>query len=235
MKISAIGNMVVRVKPHVIVIGETKNTSEVHHRLTLPDYDFFESPARPTLAHTGKWGVIMGIRRGLLHANRVTVPETLSGRAVVLDLVIPTVTGQGFSHRLIGVYAPWNPGGITQDHQNSFWPNVLELCRNAPFSCSLIGDLNVCLMTDETTSRVFPYTHSRPLYLNFLNSSMAIDVWRSQPDTVASQHFYTCKTRTRYPDSDVTHMIIDQAACSRTGTTSASLSILSNFIPATDH
>lgn len=235
MKISAISNMVARVKPHVVVIGETKNTNEVHHRLNLPDYDFFESPARPTPAHTGKWGVIMGIRRGLLHANRVTVPETLHGRAVVLDLVIPTVTGRGFIHRLVGVYAPWNPGGTSQDQQNSFWPSVLELCRNARFSWSLIGDLNVCLTTDETTSLAFPYNHSRSLYLNFLHSSMAIDVWRSQPDTVASQHFYTCKTRTRYPNSDVTHMIIDRAACSRTGTTSASLSILSDFIPATDH
>jgi hypothetical protein len=134
------------------------------------------------------------------------------------------------------INAPWDPGGTrTQENHCSFWPTVLDLCRTAPFSWSLIGDLNVCLTTDETTSLTFPYTHSRSLYLDFLQSSVAIDVWRSQPDTVASQHFYTCKTRSLHSDSDTTHMIIDRAACSLLGTTSASLSILPDFIPATDH
>jgi hypothetical protein len=105
MKVAAIGEMVMRVKPQVIVIGETKNVHEVHHRLALCNYDFFESPACPTPSSTGKYGVVVGVRHGLLHANRVEVPETLSGRAVAVDLVIPTTTGQGFIHRLVGVYA----------------------------------------------------------------------------------------------------------------------------------
>ena len=112
MEIAAIQNMIQTSSPHLFVIGETKNSDPVSSHLDLNDYDLSESPGRPLNARgKGKWGVIVGIRRGLFNVQPVVLSNKLNGRVVALDLTIPTDRNRGFRHRLIGIYAPWNPGG----------------------------------------------------------------------------------------------------------------------------
>jgi len=48
MKINAIQDMVHGFQPHILVVGETKSTSEVSSRLLLPGYDSFENPGQQT-------------------------------------------------------------------------------------------------------------------------------------------------------------------------------------------
>jgi len=62
MKINAIQDMVRTSQPHVLVVGETKNTNKVGSRLFLPGYNTYENPGRPNGHNSGKWGVIVAIR-----------------------------------------------------------------------------------------------------------------------------------------------------------------------------
>ncbi|KAJ3512820.1 hypothetical protein NLJ89_g3299 [Agrocybe chaxingu] len=241
MKTASIENMVLRHKPHAVVIGETKNAREVNSRLFLPDYDFYETPGRPTgNRNKGKWGVILAIQHGLFNVQRLSIHDSLQGRVVALNLTIPTSSGHGFIHRLIGVYAPWNPGISQGDNdQNTFWPTLTELCLAAPYSWLLIGDLNVSMTADETTSVSFSSSPARLLYSDLLHAAGGIDIWHSQPNTTATQFHHTYKSYGQHIGTTgsptTTYAIIDRAACSRNGVTSATISLLPDFIPVTDH
>jgi hypothetical protein len=145
MKISAINSLAQLIRPHAIVIQETQSTEHVASRLDMPGYDFHESPGRPSLARgRGKWGVIIAVKHHLFNVQPLLLPHSLQGRAVALDITIPLVTGQGFVHRFIGIYAPWDPG-TTFDDNIQFWPVLTDLCCSAPFSWSIIGDCNATL------------------------------------------------------------------------------------------
>ena len=234
MKIAAIRNMVQTSKPHTFVLGETKNSDHISSRLELNDYDLFESPGRPLNPRgKGKWGVIVGVRRGLFNVQPITVSDKLRGRAVALDLTIPTDHNRGFRHRLIGVYAPWNPGG-TLDDENSFWPEITCLCNLSSYSWSLHGDFNATLLASESSSTSLDISASRLAYSHFLTSTDAVDLWRTQPSCdVTRQH--THSTHRTSLNQVPTQSIIDRSAVSRVGTLAGSISILPNFIPSTDH
>lgn len=112
MKQSAIVGGIISSKPHAWVINETKSTRPVASRVSIPGYDIFESVGLPAAgSNRGKWGVIVGVRRDV-QALRLDVHETLKGRAIALDLIIPTTSGYGLSHRFIGLYAPWIQGPL---------------------------------------------------------------------------------------------------------------------------
>jgi len=68
MKIAALASMTRSAKPHVLIIGETKSVHHVPSHLTISDYDFYENPGQPVAGthNCGKWGVIVGVRQGLL-------------------------------------------------------------------------------------------------------------------------------------------------------------------------
>ena len=234
MKIAAIQNMVQTSKPHSFVIGETKNSESVSSRLGLDNYDLFENPGRPLNARgKGKWGVIVGIQRGLFNIQSITVSDKLRGRAVALDLTIPTNHNRGFRHRLIGVYAPWNPGGTLED-ESSFWPEITTLCNQSSFSWSLHGDFNATLLGSESSSTSLNISPSRLAYSLFLSSTDAIDLWRSQPAADVT-HQYTHRSQRNSLTQIPTYSLIDRSAVSRVGTLAGSITILPNFIPSTDH
>jgi hypothetical protein len=107
MKIQAIQDMASSLLPHALVVGETKSTQPVGSRLSLPDYDVYENPGLPSGQCSGKWGIIVAICRGFFSVHQMLMPDSLRGRAVALDLTIPTVCNKAFQHRLIGIYAPW--------------------------------------------------------------------------------------------------------------------------------
>ena len=234
MKIAAIRNMVQTSKPHSFVIGETKNSEPISSCLGLDDYQLFENPGRPLNTRgKGKWGVIVGIQRGLFNIQSITVSNKLRGRAVALDLTIPTDHNRGFHHRLIGIYAPWNPGGTLED-ENAFWPEITCLCDQSSFSWSLHGDFNATLLSSESSSTSLDISPSRLAYSFFLTSTDAIDLWRSQPVADVT-HQYTHRSQWNSQTQLPSYSIIDRSAVSRVGTIAGSISILPNFIPSTDH
>ncbi|KIM42929.1 hypothetical protein M413DRAFT_26890 [Hebeloma cylindrosporum] len=118
MKIGAVENMVDSLQPDALVIGETKTSHRAARRLSLKGYELHENSGRSTGRKSAKWGVIVAIRRGLFNIQLVPMHDALRGRAVALDLLIPTTNHKAFSHRLIGVYAPWNPGGTEDDEHH---------------------------------------------------------------------------------------------------------------------
>lgn len=148
MKIAAIQGMVQFSQPHVIVIGETKNSEPVSSQLSLNEYDLHENPQ---LSEQRKMGGHCWYPCGLFNVQPLPIPDTLCGRVVVLDLTIPTESNLGFTHRLIGIYAPWDPGGHC-DHEYLFWPEITQLCNTAKFSWSLHGDFNATLHASESSS-----------------------------------------------------------------------------------
>jgi hypothetical protein len=54
--------------------------------------------------------------------------------------MLPTSDGGCHLHRLIGAYAPWNPGDEGIGH--SFWTDLTHLCNSSPIAWTLAGDLN---------------------------------------------------------------------------------------------
>jgi len=166
----------------------------------------------------------------------LTVPNSLKGQAVVLDLVIPTTNQQGYKHRFVGLYAPWNPTLIGEG-EGSFWPEITNICLSAPFSSSIIGDFNATLLSTETTSPNLSPSSStaRQAYSTFLSHTNALDLWLIQPQT-NPVHCYTYKTNQSLSPSSTPHSsIIDRMAVSRHGIISGSTGVLTDFIPCTDH
>jgi hypothetical protein len=234
MKLTAIRTMIHTTGPHAFVIGETKSSEPVSSRLELHDYDLHENPGRPLGTRgKGKWGVILGIRRGMFNIQPVPLPHQLRGRVVALDLTIPTDLKRGFRHRLVGIYAPWNPGGTAED-ENVFWPEVAHLCNSSSFSWSIHGDFNATLLATESTSAALDISPSRLAYSHFLASSDGIDLWQTQPDNDVTSQYTYCTRRTS-ATLDHTYSIIDRSAVSRAGILAGSISVLAHFVPSTDH
>ncbi|PPQ73488.1 hypothetical protein CVT24_007817 [Panaeolus cyanescens] len=231
-KVASIQNMVNHHKPHLIVIGETKNVQPVSSRLKCSDYIFHESAGKQIRGQKfGKWGIIVGVRKDTFSAQRLPTPPDLDSRVIALDLFIPTTSSRGFRHRFIGAYAPWD---VTENEEGNhlFWPKISDIVSNSRHSWSLIGDFNATLTPSETTSRTSSSTAlaARNAYSAFLQHSMAADTWQSQdPD---AHHHFTYKS---YTGSNPTCSIIDRVATSRIGILSSSVGILSEFIPCTDH
>ncbi|KAF5379464.1 hypothetical protein D9615_006597 [Tricholomella constricta] len=236
MKIAAISDMMHSVRPNALVIGETKSPHRVSSRLNLRDYSVHESPGKPAgHRNRGKWGVIVAVHRSISCGSPLPLPPSLDGRALALDLIIPTTNNQGFTHRLIGVYAPWDPG--VAPHQ--FWPELIDLCNSTPHSWSLHGDFNATIAFSESSATTARMSNSRVAYSTFLRATSGIDLWAQIPDRHVNDT-YTYKGHNTDPDNPKFHSpqvrsIIDRAAASNLGTISGSISTLSHFIPSTDH
>jgi hypothetical protein len=234
MKISAIQNVASSLRPHALVIGETKSVQNVGPRLFLPDYEIYENPGQPSGPRSGKWGVIVAIRRGLFTVHQLLTPDSLRGRAIALDLTIPTVNNKAFQHRLLGIYGPWDPGGFP-NNEYSFWSQIATLCNAASFSWSLYGDFNATLSGLETTSTSPSVINARAQYSQFLHLTNAVDLWQSQPQSIASPHLFSCKTQHSTDHHLHTYSLIDRVAASRTGILAGEIAVHPSFIPCTDH
>ena len=62
-------------------------------------------------------------------------------------LTLYPLTGNGFTHRIIGAYAPWNPGVDDGD----FWLQVAKICCESQHLWTLAGYLNVVMMQVDYT------------------------------------------------------------------------------------
>ncbi|GBE82235.1 hypothetical protein SCP_0406180 [Sparassis crispa] len=225
-KMAAITNAISVRQPHAWVINETKSSQPQASRLHTPSYRTFEEPGIPAKDQRhGKWGVIVGVKRSI-HVQRVPTPNELRGRAVILDIVIPTSTGCGFPYRLIGLYAPWDPG---EDEQQLtlFWSTITNVCREARFSWCILGDCNASLSVTETSSATPSLSPSRLHYTAFLHNTHALDFWLLRGDAdVRSMYTF----RNHFGQS-----IIDRVAHSQQGLLAGTIAIDDIFIPATDH
>jgi hypothetical protein len=144
---------------------------------------------------------------------------------VSLDLIVSTDHNRGFHHRLIGVYAPWNPVGTFED-ENIFWPVVSNLCNSSTYSWSLHGDFNASLLATKSSSVSLDLTPSWIAYTNFLISTDGINLWQTQPECDVTRR-YTHPTRQTSAGQNPISSIIDRSAVSRVGTLAESVSTLS--------
>ena len=137
--------------------------------------------------------MIVALQCGFFTVQQVFTADTLCGGAVTLDLTIPTANHKAFIHHLIGIYAPWDPGG-TKDNEHLFWSEIANLCHSAKFSWSVCGDLNAMLSIMESTTGHPTISPACIQYSQFLHFTDGIDLWQSQPDLAASSSFYSCRT-----------------------------------------
>ncbi|KAK0229129.1 hypothetical protein EDD85DRAFT_776432, partial [Armillaria nabsnona] len=186
MKHSALSNIVSTHRPHAWLIAETKSQSSVRSRINIRDYKVFESPGVKADKTTSKWGVALGVTASL-HSQIVPLPPQMAGRAVCVDIVIPSDSGRGFPHRLMGVYAPYDPGGTSNPHDSlhDFWDCVYDICATAQHSWQVIGDFNATLTSSEVMGDATGDNQARTLYRHFLQRSHGIDTWEVQNDNNA--------------------------------------------------
>ncbi|KAJ3831359.1 hypothetical protein F5878DRAFT_676035 [Lentinula raphanica] len=179
MKINTISNAINFIKPHAWVINKTKSSSPVLSRLHTNNYKTFESVGLQHHSRRGpaKWGVGVGIHSNF-QCQQIPVHDDLQGRVVTVDIVIPTMSGRGFIHRLIGLYAPFDPGERNAE-AITFWNHITDICLSAPYSWSFIGDCNLTL-TEAESSGADREGVCRELYNQCLNRAHGSDIWTSQ-------------------------------------------------------
>ncbi|KAJ7877664.1 hypothetical protein B0H13DRAFT_1722462, partial [Mycena leptocephala] len=81
--------------------------------------------------------------------HAVTNPS-LRGRLLAIDIILPTDSGLGFVHRIMGIYAPWDPGINNIDpFAREFWADVTAFCQNTTTSWTMAGDVNATVVAME--------------------------------------------------------------------------------------
>jgi hypothetical protein len=125
-KIHHVNNVIHSRRPHIFVISETKTSAKMGSKLSSIGYNVYEETGiRCMNHHISKWGIIVGIRSDIQIYQPVGITHaSLNGRVVAIDIVLGTTTGKGFIHRIIGAYAPWNPGVDDGD----CWTQVAKIC-----------------------------------------------------------------------------------------------------------
>ncbi|TFK35966.1 hypothetical protein BDQ12DRAFT_262093 [Crucibulum laeve] len=227
-KLAHINSVLTIRRPHIFVISETKTNVRIADKLPIHEYNIYEEVGKPAENHhIFKWGIAVGVRKDIQVARRITISsQTLAGRVIALDLVIGTNSGKGFLHRVIGAYAPWNPGG----DGNSYWNDIAKLCQEETISWSLAGDLNA---TVSHTERASGGNDARLHFSHFLQSTRGRDLWSEKPERTREMD-WTCRARR----SENAGNIIDRVVISPTGFIDAEIAVADrshDYVPMTDH
>ncbi|KAK7015985.1 hypothetical protein R3P38DRAFT_2786379 [Favolaschia claudopus] len=232
-KIHHLNQAILARRPHAFVISETKTNQKTGPKLLNQDYEIFEEPGVPMAGNRGyKWGVVVGIRKDVAFSQRIALPQaSLRGRGIALDVVLPTNGGQGFLHRLIGTYAPWNPGGNGSNPEAAnYWTELTSFVNSCTHTWTVAGDLNATITALERAS---DNSDARAQFLRFLNDCDAHDLWRDRIDRTRIQD-WTSKPR----GSSGGGSIIDRVVSSKTRLVDSEIFTAdrySDFIPSTDH
>ena len=148
----------------------------------------------------------------------------LVGQLVAVDVVLGMSSGKGFVHRIIGTYAPWNPG-IDYD---KFWTQVAKVCHGSQHWWSLAGDLNATLSSVE---RLSGGTDARRLFTRFLQEDNGLDLWENKVDRNWERN-WTCRAH----GSSTGGNIIDCVVMSYADLLDGEIYVAEkDFIPRTDH
>lgn len=97
MKINSACSRIAARNPNIFVFSETKSAeSQIGKtQLRLPGYRILEDRGVPT-KRTPKWGIIVGIANHIsLRSSQLKLGNSLRGRVVAADLIIPTDYGGG--------------------------------------------------------------------------------------------------------------------------------------------
>ncbi|KAK0497442.1 hypothetical protein EDD18DRAFT_1352291 [Armillaria luteobubalina] len=156
MKTSSVNNALLSHQPHACVLAEMKSLVSVSNKFCTRAYKFIDSPGIPTDRSHTKWGISLAVHRSLATLP-LDIPPHLCGRVVGIDIVFPTTSGSGYRHRLIGVYAPYDPGIDTQVLAN-FWDAIQLLCSTNGFNNAWVA------------------------YQTFVLDTHVVDVWVHQGD-----------------------------------------------------
>jgi hypothetical protein len=233
VKLSHINTVINARSPQAFVIGETKTKSKLTKSLPFSDYEIYEEEGIPAENHhIFKWGVVVGIRKNSVQiVQRLQImQQSLKGRVIAVDVILPTPNGRGIPHRIIGCYAPWNPGET--DDNKDFWSDLANLCRSTATSWTLAGDLNATVAPFERHSGG---TEARRQFLQFLQSSNSRDLWTDNPDRTRLTD-WTC--RSRQDGRPAEGNIIDRVVTSKSTFVDAEISVAdkySDWVPNTDH
>ncbi|KAF9062944.1 hypothetical protein BDP27DRAFT_1368399 [Rhodocollybia butyracea] len=126
VKLQHINTAIRSAKPHLFILNESKTKASIIKDLPHNDYEILEE-----------------------RTVKCQDPALL-GRVLAADIAIQTSNGQAFNHRIIGVYAPWDPG--SPDSLN-FWPALTNFIQTSNVdSWSLAGDLNATINSNERAS-----------------------------------------------------------------------------------
>jgi hypothetical protein len=232
MKIDATNRAISHRNPDIVVISETKTNSIASSKMSYDSYQFFEERGTPVTGHhLYKWGIILGIKKGITVSQRITINHpALIGRLIVVDIVIPLDTGQGFTHRILAVYAPWDVHDTTETA--AFWSEVTKLCLNTPSSWTLLGDLNATVTQAE---RKTGGTDARIHFNNFLRQSNGFDLWSAYPERSRLVD-WTCRPRSSASTDGGS--IIDRIVTSSSCFLDSEIKVADgyhDFVPMTDH
>ena len=216
--------------PHIFIVNETKTRSNTSKTLPSHNYDIYEEPGEPAdNHHIFKWGVIIGIRKDIQVSQCVEITQkSLKGRVVAIDIVLPTLDGGCAGHRIIGAYAPWNPGGVGDVRH--FWNDVAQLCLSSPMPWTMAGDFNVTVSSLERSSGG---ADAREQYKRFLQTVDGHDLW-SDNDNRSRARDWTCRGHGGHTEGN----IIDRIVTSKSSLVDAEIFVAdrhNNFIPFTDH
>jgi hypothetical protein len=150
-KISNVTSVISFRNPHAFVITETKTNEKLSSKLPSFEYNIFEEAVPQTGGKSHKWGVAVGIRKDIQISQRVAVTNpSLRGRLLAIDIILPTDSGLGFVHRIMGIYAPWEPGINNIDpFAREFWADVTAFCQNTTTSWTMAGDVNATVVAIE--------------------------------------------------------------------------------------
>jgi hypothetical protein len=219
--------------PQAFVISETKTNSKLSKSLPSTDYEIYEEEGIcAENHHIFKWGIAVGIRKDLQVTQRLQITQqSLKGSVIALDVILPTPSGKCIPHRIIGCYAPWNPGET--DLNRHFWSDLTKLCRSETnISWTLAGDLNATVAPFERHSGG---AEAHWQYPQFLQSSNGRDLWTDNPDRTRLTD-WTC--RSKHDEHSAEGNIIDRVATSQSTFIDAEISVTDKYddwIPYTDH
>ncbi|KAJ7789203.1 hypothetical protein B0H14DRAFT_3503274 [Mycena olivaceomarginata] len=177
-KLHHINSAITTRNPHAFTLTESKTNTKTGPNLPNGDYNIFEElGVQADNHHLYKWGVALGIRMNIQITQRVQVTAAaLRGRVVAVDIILQANDSSSFTYRVIGAYAPWDPGTpATRD----FWPELTKLCQSTSTSWTLGGDLNATVSSSERSSGGI---EARTQYLKFLDSVDGQDLWYNSPD-----------------------------------------------------
>ncbi|KIJ95502.1 hypothetical protein K443DRAFT_11320, partial [Laccaria amethystina LaAM-08-1] len=221
-------DMVVEDAIPAVEVNQTR--SKISKTLPFHDYDIYEESGEPAdNHHIFKWGVVVGVRKDIQVAQRVEITQrSLKGRVVAIDIILPTLDGGFFGHRIIGAYAPWNPGGA--GNVRLFWDDVAQLCLSSPTSWTMAGDFNATISSLERASGG---ADAREQYRRFIQIIDGHDLW-SDNDERSRSRDWTCRGH----GSQMEGNIIDRIVTSKLTLVDAGIFVAdrhNDFIPFTDH
>ena len=232
VKLNHINKVIKASRPHVFVIGEMKTRSKLSKSLPFSDYNIYEEPGEcAENHHIFKWGIVVGIQKDLQVVQQLEIKQqSLKGRVIAVDLILPTADGRCLPHRLFGSYTPWNPG--EEGDSKNFWKDMTQMCRSTSISWTIASDLNATIAQFERHSGG---SEAQRQYLHFLQTTNAHDLWSDIPDRTHLNN-WTCRSKREGHTGEGN--IIDQVATSTLTLIDTEISVADHFdqwIPNTDH